>query len=130
MQLFSADAKLFSRYFFCFLTTKSWKNHPKKLLRNTQIFFQPSTAKRPKKKNSVFKMWLKESLSIALGSWHSEVGTSWILAWLVDPLKTSNAENREGGHLCLDYKSIFKLSTNLLHITIHQQCWFNILLML
>ena len=69
MQLFSADAKLsfFKNTFF--LTAKSWKNHPQKLLRNTQIFFQPCTAKRPKKKNSVFKMWLKESLSIALGYW-------------------------------------------------------------
>ena len=37
------------------------------MLRNTQKKFQPCTAKRPKKKNSVFKMWLKESLSIALG---------------------------------------------------------------
>ena len=61
MQLFSADAKLF------YFDHKKFKNHPQKLLRNTQKNFQPCTAKRPKKKNSVFKMWLKESLSIALG---------------------------------------------------------------
>ena len=61
MQLFSADAKLF------YFDHKKLKNHPQKLLRNTQKIFQPCTAKRPKKKNSVFKMWLKESLSIALG---------------------------------------------------------------
>jgi hypothetical protein len=31
MQLFSADAKIFFKYFWFFLPTKIWKNHPKKL---------------------------------------------------------------------------------------------------
>ena len=38
MQLFSADATIF------FLSTKSWKNHPQKLLRKTQIHFFSLTA--------------------------------------------------------------------------------------
>jgi hypothetical protein len=37
MQLFSADTKMFSNNFL--LPAKSWKNHPQKLLRNTQIHF-------------------------------------------------------------------------------------------
>ena len=34
-QLFNADAKMF---LFVFLPTKSWKNHPQNLLRNTHFF--------------------------------------------------------------------------------------------
>ena len=52
------------------MPTKSWKNHPQKLLRIPQIHFFPYCPvlpKWPQKKNSVFKMWLIESLSIALG---------------------------------------------------------------
>ena len=40
MQLFSADAAMFlKKTLNIFLPTKSWKNHPQKLLRNTQIHF-------------------------------------------------------------------------------------------
>ena len=39
MQLFSADATIFLKKFKFFLPTKSWKNHPQKLLRKTQIHF-------------------------------------------------------------------------------------------
>ena len=45
-------------------------------------FFQPCTAKWPKKKNSVFKMWLKESLSIALGLKELDLLT-WVLSTLL-----------------------------------------------
>ena len=50
--------------------TKSWKNHPKKLLRKTQIHFFPIVPwlpKRPKQKNSCFKIWLIDQLYIELG---------------------------------------------------------------
>ena len=56
--------RVFSPASFFFVKLKKLKKPPPKV---AQFFFQPCTAKRPKKKNSVFKMWLKESLSIALG---------------------------------------------------------------
>ena len=40
------------------MPTKSWKNHPKKLLRKTQIHFfslLPAQPKRPKQKNSCYR---------------------------------------------------------------------------
>ena len=38
--LFSADATMFfKKLWLFFLPTKSWKNHPQKLLRKTQIHF-------------------------------------------------------------------------------------------
>ena len=55
------------------MPTKSWKNHPQKLLRKTQIHFfpllpgLPGLPKRSKQKNSYSKMWLKEQLYIELG---------------------------------------------------------------
>jgi hypothetical protein len=51
MQLFSADAAGFLKNNF--LPTKSWKNHPQKLLRKTQIHFfslLPAQPKWPKQK--------------------------------------------------------------------------------
>ena len=39
MQLFSADATIYLKISKFFLPTKSWKNHPQKLLRKTQIHF-------------------------------------------------------------------------------------------
>ena len=68
MQLFIADATMF---FFkklrFFLTTKSWKNHPQKLLRIPQIHFFSLLPKRPKQKNSCSKMWPIDQLYIELG---------------------------------------------------------------
>ena len=52
------------------MTTKSWKNHPQKLLRTPQIHFfssLPWLPKRPKQKNSCSKMWPIEQLYIELG---------------------------------------------------------------
>ena len=66
MQLFSADATMFSKYIF--FDHKKLKKTPPKVAQKYSIFFQPCAAKRLKKKNSVLKMWLKKSLSIALGS--------------------------------------------------------------
>ena len=50
MQLFSANATVFSIFFFFFLTTKSWKNHPKKLhtYGSWEVFFSAA----PTAKNS------------------------------------------------------------------------------
>ena len=62
MQLFSADATIFSKKIF-FLPTKSWKKHPQKLLRKTQIHFFPycpEPPKRSKQKNSCSEMRLIE----------------------------------------------------------------------
>ena len=39
MQLFSADDTIFKNKFKFFFAAKSWKNHPQKLLRKTQIHF-------------------------------------------------------------------------------------------
>ena len=39
MQLFSADATIYLKISKFFLPTKSWKNHPQKLLRIPQIHF-------------------------------------------------------------------------------------------
>ena len=64
MQLYSADAKLFSKKIF--LDHKKLKKPPPKVAQKYSKKIPPCTAKRPKKKNSVFKMWLEESLSIAL----------------------------------------------------------------
>ena len=67
MPLFSSVANIF---FSFFSTTKSLKKHPQKLLRKTQIHFfslLPWLPKRPKQKNSRFKMWLIEKLYIELG---------------------------------------------------------------
>ena len=50
MQLFSADATIFRAKMNIFLPTKSWKKHPQKLLRRTQIhffLFTASTAQMP-----------------------------------------------------------------------------------
>ena len=44
MQLFSADATTFLKYFFFLFPTKSWKNQPQKLVRKTQIHFFRLTA--------------------------------------------------------------------------------------
>ena len=61
MQLFSADPTIVLEFFKMFvLTTKSWKNHPQKLLRIPQIHFFPLLPwlpKQPKQKNSCCKMW-------------------------------------------------------------------------
>ena len=59
MQLFSADATIF--FYAFFLASKSWKNHPQKLLINTQHFFSP------RQKNPFSKIWLIEELYIELG---------------------------------------------------------------
>ena len=64
-QLFSADATMSK----IFLTTKSWKKHPQKLLRIPQIHFfslLPWLPKRPKQKKSCSKMWLMDQLYIKL----------------------------------------------------------------
>ena len=53
-------ANIFLKLFV--LPIKSWKNHPEKLLRNTQIVFHPELPERPKKKNSCSKMWLIDQL--------------------------------------------------------------------
>ena len=53
-----------------FLPTKSWKNHPQKLLRIPQIYFFPLLPwlpKWPKQKNSCSKMWPIDQLYIDLG---------------------------------------------------------------
>ena len=66
MQFFSADATMFLK----FLPTKSWKNHPQKLVRIPQIhffFLLPWLPIRPKKKNSRSKMWPIDQLYIELG---------------------------------------------------------------
>ena len=59
--LFSADPTIVLKFFKMFvLITKSWKNHPQKLLRIPQIYFFPLLPwlpKWPKQKNSCFKMW-------------------------------------------------------------------------
>ena len=58
MQLFSADAR-YNIYFFFnsfFLPTKSWKNHPKKLLRKTQIHFFPYCPELPKWPKLMFQI--------------------------------------------------------------------------
>ena len=39
MQFFSATLQCFQNKFNFFLPSKSWKNHPQKLLRKTQIHF-------------------------------------------------------------------------------------------
>ena len=45
MQFFSVDPTIVLKKFKMFvLTTKSWKNHPQKLLRISQIHFFPLTA--------------------------------------------------------------------------------------
>ena len=44
MQLFTVVAKKVSKNFQVFLPTKSWKNHPQKLLRIPQIHFFSLTA--------------------------------------------------------------------------------------
>ena len=52
------------------MPTKSWKNHPQKLLRITQIRFfplLPELTKRPKQKNSCSKMWPIDQLCKELG---------------------------------------------------------------
>ena len=52
------------------LPSKSWKNHPQKLLRKTQIHFfplLPAQPKWPKQKNSCSKMWPIDQLYIELG---------------------------------------------------------------
>ena len=72
VQLFSADPKIFPKKTFnFFLPTKSWKNHPQKLLRKTQIHFFfpycPELPKQPKQKNSCSKLWLIDQLYIELG---------------------------------------------------------------
>ena len=49
------------------MPTKSWKNHPQKLLRKTQIHFFPYCPELPKwrkKKNSCSKMWLIGQLGL------------------------------------------------------------------
>ena len=54
-----------------FLPTKSWKNHPQKLLRKTQIHFFPycpELPKRPKQNNLCSKMWSIDQLYIELGA--------------------------------------------------------------
>jgi hypothetical protein len=71
MQLFSADTTMFSKKNHLFFPTKSWKNHPKKLLRKCQMHLfslLPAQPKWPKQKNSCFKMWLLDQLYIELGS--------------------------------------------------------------
>ena len=55
-----------------FLPSKSWKKHPQKLPRKTQIHFfslLPAQPKQPKQKNSCSKMWPIEQLYIELGIW-------------------------------------------------------------
>ena len=60
----------FQKKFKLFLPTKSWKNHPQKLLRKTQIHFfsllpaQPNQPNQPKQKNSCSKMWSIDQLYI------------------------------------------------------------------
>ena len=54
-----------------FLLTKSWKNHPQKLLRKPHIHFFflycPELPKRPRLKNSCSKLWFIDQLYIKLG---------------------------------------------------------------
>ena len=61
--------QFFSKRIQFSLPIKSWKNHPQKLLRKTQIHFPycPELPKRPKQKNSCSKMWLIDQLYIELG---------------------------------------------------------------
>ena len=65
------------------MPTKSWKNHPQKLLRKTQIHFfslLPAQPKRPKQKTSCSKMWLIDQLYIELGlNWYCALDWSCIL---------------------------------------------------
>ena len=54
MQLFSEDATIFSKKLLIFfLPTKSWKNHPQKLLRKTQI--QPWAAQTAQTEEFMFQ---------------------------------------------------------------------------
>ena len=58
--MLKTDATMFLKILKFLLTTKSWKNHPQKLLRIPQIHFfslLPWLPKRPKQKNSCSKMW-------------------------------------------------------------------------
>ena len=54
------------------MPSKSWKNHPQKLLKIPQIHFfslLPWVPKWPKQKNSCYEMWPIDQLCIKLGFW-------------------------------------------------------------
>ena len=71
MQLFSADATMFSKFFFfIFLTTKSWKNLPQKLLIiSPEPFFMywPCGQNSPETKISYHQKPLNAGLGIYTG---------------------------------------------------------------
>ena len=72
MQLFSADAKMFSIFFFFFFfPTKSWKNLPQKLLiiGPNILFHSPAqaTANSPKSIFHVIKMSHQASVFFSVG---------------------------------------------------------------
>ena len=74
-----------------FLPTKSWKNHPQKLLRKTQIHIfslLPAQPKRPKQKNSCSRMWLIDQLYIELGFWNQYMKTDGLKFWSLIKTKT------------------------------------------
>jgi hypothetical protein len=72
MQLFNADSTIFFLKIPFFLPTKSLKNNPQKLLRNTQFIFLPycpelpwpELPKQPKQKNPCPKMWFIDQLDM------------------------------------------------------------------
>ena len=71
MQLFSANATMFSKKFQIFsLPIKSWIKPPSKVAqKNSNLLFSllPAEPKWPKQKNSCSKMWLIHQLYIELG---------------------------------------------------------------
>ena len=71
MQLFSADATMFSNFiFFIFLPTKSWKNLPQKLLiiGPNLLFHSPAqpTANSPKSIFHIIKMSHQPSVLLSV----------------------------------------------------------------
>ena len=67
MQLFCADATIFSNFFCPQNVEKTLPKNCSEKLKSTFFPYCPELPKRPKQKNSCSKMWLIDQLYIELG---------------------------------------------------------------
>ena len=77
MQLFSADATMFSKFIFSFFCPQKVEKPPSKVAQKNSkpLFFHycPELPKRPKQKYSCSKLWLIDQLYLELGFPHFKI---------------------------------------------------------